>query len=594
MNRPARTLTRDLVRRRHPTGASPSRRNAPGRTLSPMPSEQKGAYGGHLALSCRPFPYAKRTTTTTTNISERSRLSRAALVQWKALDFSTGPLRAEKSLAGHPLDVVCDRGVVTIQAPGEFPNADARILRHILEDRLLERAQGHVAPQRHVAVRVVPAVAATLFRMDESLFLQDPQMVRRDAVLEANRIPDFREGGPGMLADGLIDQEADFPLEDLLPGEARMLERSKDCRRRDEDDPAHLGHRDPGEWGRTRAAKADGERRALPCPHGNRSGEGGCIAHVDPHLIEARRQLGEHQGRSGPRRTGFDGPPGRLPKFDVNARTWHELRLRIDVARSLSGDASEKSSTPRGGVVQRQIHVVIRTGGEALVGRPVRPASLELGAKRGVREILAHVPRAPDVDGTARVRLVERLPSHEHPRLAIEREAAAKFKFVHASISAHLNRRGKGVSLVTRNRHERGLRAGSHQGIPGDRERPVRRDGHGGRRGTRDVRWRDGRYGWPCEPAIVGRSDGHVRARSDAARSGAGDQEDDRDVVLERREARGGLSCAGGNGHGRTPRAAPVVGLDDEYVTGGVDVCHVDGSRRGVCRNRCLSPEIAE
>src|SRR2546425_7680931 len=50
MNRPARTLTRDLVRRRHPTGASPSRRIAPGRTLSPMPSEQKGAYGGHLAL----------------------------------------------------------------------------------------------------------------------------------------------------------------------------------------------------------------------------------------------------------------------------------------------------------------------------------------------------------------------------------------------------------------------------------------------------------------------------------------------------------------------------------------------------------------
>src|SRR2546425_10467702 len=49
MNRPARTLTWDLVRRRHPTGASPSREIAPGRTLSPMPSEQKGAYGGHLA-----------------------------------------------------------------------------------------------------------------------------------------------------------------------------------------------------------------------------------------------------------------------------------------------------------------------------------------------------------------------------------------------------------------------------------------------------------------------------------------------------------------------------------------------------------------
>src|SRR3972149_4974195 len=49
MIRPAMTLARDLVRRRPPTGASPKRRNAPGRTLSPMPSEQKGAYGGHLA-----------------------------------------------------------------------------------------------------------------------------------------------------------------------------------------------------------------------------------------------------------------------------------------------------------------------------------------------------------------------------------------------------------------------------------------------------------------------------------------------------------------------------------------------------------------
>src|SRR5207245_5069540 len=53
MIRSAVTLARDLVRRRHPIGASPSRRIAPGRTLSPMPSEQKGAYGGHLALFCR-------------------------------------------------------------------------------------------------------------------------------------------------------------------------------------------------------------------------------------------------------------------------------------------------------------------------------------------------------------------------------------------------------------------------------------------------------------------------------------------------------------------------------------------------------------
>jgi len=50
----AATLARDLVRRRLPAGASPNRREiAPGRTLSPMPSEQKGAYGGHLASYVR-------------------------------------------------------------------------------------------------------------------------------------------------------------------------------------------------------------------------------------------------------------------------------------------------------------------------------------------------------------------------------------------------------------------------------------------------------------------------------------------------------------------------------------------------------------
>ena len=271
--------------------------------------------------------------------------------------------------------------MVTIQAPREFPDADARNLRHLLKDRFLERAQGHVAPQRHVAVRVVPAVAATLFRMDETLFFQDPQMVRRDAVLKANRIPDFRERGPGMLADRLVYQEADFPLEDLLPGEAGMLDRRQDRRRCDEDCSAHFGHRDPGEWMGARAAEADGERRALPCPHGNRSCKGGCIAHVDPHIVEVCRQLGEHQGRSGPCRTGFEGPRGRVPKFDVNARTWHELRLRSNVAGSFSGDAPEKGSTPPhpipyGDVVPRQVHIVIRTSGEVLVGRPVRTASL--------------------------------------------------------------------------------------------------------------------------------------------------------------------------------------------------------------------------
>src|SRR3990170_3878750 len=59
MTRPATTLARDLVRRRLPAGASPSRRElAPGRTLSRMPSEQKGAYGGHLASYVRTAPLA--------------------------------------------------------------------------------------------------------------------------------------------------------------------------------------------------------------------------------------------------------------------------------------------------------------------------------------------------------------------------------------------------------------------------------------------------------------------------------------------------------------------------------------------------------
>src|SRR2546427_12648052 len=166
-----------------------------------------------------------------------------------------------------------------------------------------------------------------------------------------------------MIADRLVEKETDFPLEDLLPGETRMLERREDRRRCDEYRSARFGHRDPGEWMRARAAQADGERRALPCPHGNRSSEGGCIAHVDPHIVEAPRQLGEHQGGSGPRRPGFDGPCGRVPKLDVNVRAWPELRLKINVAGSLSGDAPEKSSTPNRDVGPRQIHMVIRTRG---------------------------------------------------------------------------------------------------------------------------------------------------------------------------------------------------------------------------------------
>src|SRR5712691_9929475 len=104
--------------------------------------------------------------------------------------------------------------------------------------------------------------------MDESLLLQDPEMVCRYAVLKANGISHIGEGGSRMVTDSLVDQKSDLPLEDFLPGKARMLDRRENRRRCDEDRSAHFGYRDPGERMRARAAQADGERRALPSPHG--------------------------------------------------------------------------------------------------------------------------------------------------------------------------------------------------------------------------------------------------------------------------------------------------------------------------------------
>src|SRR2546427_10539407 len=149
----------------------------------------------------------------------------AAPVHRKALDLSTRALRAENPLTGKALHVIGYGCVVTVQAPRELADADAWSLAHPLDNGSLQGAEGQVAPQGHVAVRVIPAVVAALLRMEGSLLLQDLQVVRRDPVLKADGIPDLRERGPGMVSDALVHQEADFPLENVFSDEAGMFGR---------------------------------------------------------------------------------------------------------------------------------------------------------------------------------------------------------------------------------------------------------------------------------------------------------------------------------------------------------------------------------
>src|SRR2546428_8933662 len=159
----------------------------------------------------------------------------AAPVHRKALDLSTRALRAENPLTGKALHVIGYGCVVTVQAPRELADADAWSLAHPLDNGSLQGAEGQVAPQGHVAVRVIPAVVAALLRMDESLLLQDLQVVRRDPVLKADGIPDLRERGPGMVSDALVHQEADFPLENVFSDEAGSLATYTWCRRAQDD-----------------------------------------------------------------------------------------------------------------------------------------------------------------------------------------------------------------------------------------------------------------------------------------------------------------------------------------------------------------------
>ena len=59
-------------------------------------------------------------------------------------------------------------------------------------------------------------MAAALLRMDESLFLQDAQVVRRNPIPQAESVPQFRERGPRILLDGLVQQKAGYGFRDLL------------------------------------------------------------------------------------------------------------------------------------------------------------------------------------------------------------------------------------------------------------------------------------------------------------------------------------------------------------------------------------------
>src|SRR5206468_3587844 len=173
-------------------------------------------------------------------------------------------LGAEKSLPCQTFDVVGDRGMVMIQVPRELPNADARGSAHLFNKGFLQRAERKVAPQGHVTVRIVPTMVTSSFRVDESLFLQHPEMVCSNAIPEADGVSDFCERRSRMSLDALVDQSADLPLQDLLPNKPRMLECHK--RRRNENDKSGRdGRRRPGERRSPRPSYANGERRAAPC-----------------------------------------------------------------------------------------------------------------------------------------------------------------------------------------------------------------------------------------------------------------------------------------------------------------------------------------
>src|SRR2546430_16356180 len=103
------------------------------------------------------------------------------------------------------------------QVPRELPNADPRSLTHLFDEGFLERAKRQVAPQRHVAIRVIPSVVAALFRVDASLFFQHPKMGGGHTILDANGMPDIRARGSWVFLVAVIESAADLPFEAFLP-----------------------------------------------------------------------------------------------------------------------------------------------------------------------------------------------------------------------------------------------------------------------------------------------------------------------------------------------------------------------------------------
>src|SRR2546426_8758666 len=328
----------------------------------------------------------------------------AALVRKEAVDLSTCTLRAENPLTSKASDVVGNGCVVTIQAPRDLPNPDSRILADLLDEGFLQGAEGLVAPQGHVAVRVVPAVMATLLRMDEPLSLKDLQMVRRDAIPKPNGITDFRKRGSRFALDRLVQQEAHLPLENRFPEEARVL-KTQESRRDKHDNGARGCRGSPREWGCAGAARdslhADGERGTAPRPHGHRSRFGRGVGDLDPDIVDAGGQPVEHQRRTVPGDARLHGRRQLVSQHELQGGAARRLGRERNFAPRLARDRSENrlQTSVQSSIHPGEEHRVVRACGEALNLSQVRRLACQGDVEGRVFEALAVVRGDRYIDG---------------------------------------------------------------------------------------------------------------------------------------------------------------------------------------------------
>src|SRR5256886_17025545 len=110
-------------------------------------------------------------------------------------------------------------------------------------------------------------MTAAGLRTDEALPLEDPEMVRGDAVLEADRLSHLGERRSGMVPDETVHEPANFPLEDRFPSEPRALHPAED--RPAEDGQGSARRNFPGGQGRARRlSRREGaaDRKGRPAP----------------------------------------------------------------------------------------------------------------------------------------------------------------------------------------------------------------------------------------------------------------------------------------------------------------------------------------